>query len=129
MTNAPRSPPSSGSFFDIAHVAWRSTRYMPIRFTPSVISNGIGLAGPSRPAYLLDRPLALRVLLVILVPGVFGLICGWVLGHSKTIYIALQIVAAIGGYVAGFEHRSGREAAVRGFIGGAFFGGGIVLMH
>jgi hypothetical protein len=83
----------------------------------------------TRPVYLLDRPLAVRVLLVVLVPGIFGLICGFFLGHSKTAYIVLQIVAAIGGYVAGFEHRSGREAAVRGLLGGAFFGAGILLMH
>jgi hypothetical protein len=83
----------------------------------------------TRPVYLLDRPLALRLLLVVVVPGVFGLICGYFLGHSKTVYIVLQVFAAIGGYVAGFEHRSGREAGIRGFLGGAFFGGGILLMH
>jgi hypothetical protein len=83
----------------------------------------------TRPVYLLDRPLALRVVLVVLVPGIFGLICGYFLGHSKTIYIALQIVAAVGGYIGGYEHRSRREAAVRGVLGGAFFGGGILLMH
>jgi hypothetical protein len=83
----------------------------------------------TRPVYFLDRPLASRVVLVVLVPGIFGLVCGYFLGHSKTVYIALQIVAAIGGYVAGFEHRSGREAAIRGFAGGAFFGAGILLMH
>jgi hypothetical protein len=83
----------------------------------------------ARPVYLLDRPLALRLVIVVLVPTIFGLICGYFLGHSKTAYIVLQIVAAIGGYVGGFEHRSGREAAVRGFIGGAFFGVGILLMH
>jgi hypothetical protein len=83
----------------------------------------------TRPVYLLDRPLALRLIIVVVVPAVFGLICGFFLGHSKTVYIALQIVAAIGGYVGGFEHRSGKEAAVRGFVAGAVFGGGIVLMH
>jgi hypothetical protein len=83
----------------------------------------------TRPVYLLDRPLVLRVVLVVLVPGIFGLITGFFLGESKTVYIVLQVLAAIGGYVAGFEHRSGREAAIRGFIGGAFFGGGILLMH
>src|SRR3954453_9659321 len=83
----------------------------------------------TRPVYFLDRPLAVRLILVILVPGVFGLITGFTLGHSKTVYIALQIVAAIGGYVAGFEHRSGKEAARRGFVGGLCFGGGILLMH
>ena len=83
----------------------------------------------TRPVYLLDRPLALRLVLVVLVPTIFGLICGYFLGTSKTIYIVLQIVAATGGYVGGFEHRSRGEAAVRGFLGGAFFGAGILLMH
>src|SRR4051794_37421685 len=83
----------------------------------------------TRPVYLLDRPLALRLVVVGVVPLVFGLICGYFLGHNKTVYIALQVIAAIGGYVGGFEHRSGREAAVRGFLGGAVFGGGILLMH
>jgi hypothetical protein len=82
-----------------------------------------------RPVYLLDRPLAVRLVLVVLIPGVFGLIAGFFLGESKTVYIVLNILAAIGGYVAGFEHRNGREAAVRGLIGGGFFGGGVILMH
>jgi hypothetical protein len=83
----------------------------------------------TRPIYLIDRPLALRIALVVVVPVIFGLITGYSLGQSKTVYIVLNIVAAIGGYVAGFEHRSGREAAVRGLIGGACFGSGILLMH
>ena len=83
----------------------------------------------TRPAYLLDRPLAVRVVMVVLVPAVFGAITGLFLGSSKTIYILLQVVAAIGGYAAGFEHRTAREAAVRGFIGGAVFGGAILAVH
>jgi hypothetical protein len=83
----------------------------------------------TRPEYFLDRPLALRLIGVILVPGVFGLFTGWMLGVSKPVYIGLQVVAAIGGYVAGWEHRSGREAALRGLVGGLVFGGGILLMH
>jgi hypothetical protein len=83
----------------------------------------------TRPVYLLDRPLAARIVLVVLIPAIFGLIAGFVLGHSKVVYLALQVVAIIGGYVAGFEHRSAREAALRGLIGGACFGGGILLMH
>ena len=83
----------------------------------------------TRPAYLLDRPVVLRVVLTVLVPGIFGAICGYFLGHSKTVYIVLQVVAAIGGYVGGFEHRSRREGAVRGVVGGACFGGGILLVH
>ena len=83
----------------------------------------------TRPVYLLDRPLPVRLVLVVLVPGVFGLVTGYALGQSKTVYLALSIVAAIGGYIAGWEHRSAREAAIRGLIAGAFFGGGILLMH
>ena len=83
----------------------------------------------TRPVYLLDRPLAVRLLLVVVVPVVFGMIAGFFLGESKTVYIILNVIAGIGGYVAGFEHRSPREAAVRGVIGGAFFGAGILLMH
>lgn len=83
----------------------------------------------TRPVYLLDRPLALRIVLVVIVPAIFGGITGYFLGHSKTVYIALNVVAAIGGYVAGYEHRSGREGAVRGLIGGTFFGSGILVMH
>jgi len=83
----------------------------------------------TRPEYFSDRPVALRVVLVVVVPTIFGLICGYFLGHSKTVYIALQIVAAIGGYIAGWEHRSRGEAAIRGLAGGAFFGTGILVMH
>jgi hypothetical protein len=83
----------------------------------------------TRPVYLLDRPLALRLVVVVVVPIVFGAICGYFLGHNETVYIALQIVAAIGGYVGGFEHRSRGEAAVRGLLGGLFFGAGILLVH
>jgi hypothetical protein len=79
----------------------------------------------TRPEYFLDRPMAVRLIAVVLIPGIFGAFCGWMLGVSKPVYIALQIVAAIGGYIAGWEHRSGREAALRGLIGGLVFGGGI----
>jgi hypothetical protein len=83
----------------------------------------------TRPVYLLDRPLPVRVVLVVVIPGAFGLLAGFLLGQSKLAYLALQVLAIIGGYIAGWEHRSGREGAVRGSIGGAFYGGGILLMH
>src|SRR4051794_29409763 len=83
----------------------------------------------TRPIYFLDRPVFMRFIAVVLIPGVFGLICGWMLGVSKPVYLGLQIVAAIGGYIAGWEHRSRREAALRGLVGGLVFGGAILLMH
>jgi hypothetical protein len=88
---------------------------------------------PSRslrsPEYLLERSVAARFVAVVVVPGVFGAICGAFLGVSKPVYIGLQVVAAIGGYMAGWEHPTGRQAAVRGLIGGAVFGGAILLVH
>jgi hypothetical protein len=81
------------------------------------------------PEYLLDRPVAARVVMVGVVPAVFGAITGWVLGESKTVYIILQVVAAVGGYVGGWEHRREREAALRGLLGGLVFGGAILLLH
>jgi hypothetical protein len=70
-----------------------------------------------------------RVIGVIVIPAVFGLLVGWMLGVSKPVYIGLNIVAGIGGYIAGWEHRSGKEAALRGLVGGLVFGGAILLMH
>ena len=49
-----------------------------------------------RPRYLLDRPVFARFFAVIVVPGVFGAICGAFLGVSKPVYIGLQVVAAVG---------------------------------
>jgi hypothetical protein len=82
-----------------------------------------------RPVYLLDRRPFERAISVIVVPLVFGAIAGFFLGVSKPVYIGLQVLAVIGGYMAGYEHRSGREAAVRGLIGGLVYGGGILLVH
>src|SRR4051812_18034464 len=82
-----------------------------------------------RPEYLLDRPVPARLIFVVVIPLLFGAFTGWMLGVSKPVYIGLQVVAAIGGYMGGWEHRSGREAAIRGFLGGLCFGGGILLVH
>src|SRR5438067_5046943 len=46
MTTAPRSPPSSGSFWLIAAAPRRRTLKVPIRFTRTTVSNGWSCAGP-----------------------------------------------------------------------------------
>jgi uncharacterized integral membrane protein len=76
-----------------------------------------------------ERPLAVQVLLAHVVPLVFGAVCGIVVGESKGAYLALNLVAAIGGFLAGLEHETPRDAASRGVAGGAFFGAGIVIAH
>lgn len=88
-------------------------------------------AGESRlPPLLSSRPILLRIVVAGVVPAVFGAICGWLLGVNEVAYTVLAVpVAIIGGALAGFEHTKPRQAAVRGLIGGALFGGFILIVH
>ena len=81
------------------------------------------------PPLLSSRPPAIQILLANVVPLCFGALCGWMLGVSEGAYLGLNLLAAIGGFGAGFEHRGGGEGAARGFLGGIQFGAGILLVH
>jgi hypothetical protein len=82
------------------------------------------------PPLLSSRPLPLQVVLAGFVPAAFGALCGWLLGISEVAYLVLAVpVAIVGGAAAGFEHTVPRQAALRGFIGGALFGGFILIVH
>jgi hypothetical protein len=70
-----------------------------------------------------------QLLLAVFVPALFGAICGWLLGVNKTAYLVLSILALLGGYAAGTEHKGGGEGAIRGLIGGSLFGGLILLVN
>jgi hypothetical protein len=74
------------------------------------------------PPLLLKRTPNQQIILAIVVPAVFGLICGILLGVSKQVYLLLQLLAAIGGVGAGYEMESASEGAGRGFAGGMLFG-------
>lgn len=65
----------------------------------------------------------------LVIPVLFGAVCGVVLGWSAAAYWVLQLVAALGGVAAGFEHRGARAGAVRGVVGGLLFGAGVLLGH
>jgi hypothetical protein len=72
----------------------------------------------------------MQVLLAGCVPAAYGALCGWLLGVNKAAYlIAVVPIAIAGGFVAGLEHERPSEAAIRGFIGGSLFGGGILVLH
>jgi hypothetical protein len=74
--------------------------------------------------------LPLRILLATVPPAAYGSLCGWVLGESKVAYIILAIVLAILLQLfVGMEHRSRAEAAARGFVAGACFGGFILIVN
>ena len=77
-----------------------------------------------------SRPWPLRILLATVPPAAYGSLCGWVLGESKVAYIILAIpLAILLQLFVGMEHRHRGEAAARGFVAGAFFGGFILIVN
>jgi hypothetical protein len=71
----------------------------------------------------------LQVVLAGIVPALFGALTGWVLGLSEIGYLVLSLLALAGAYAAGLEHDGAGEAALRGALGGALFGGFILIVH
>jgi hypothetical protein len=65
----------------------------------------------------------------LLVPAAFGAFVGVMLGVSAAAYWGLQGLAAIGGLLAGLEHRDAGDAADRGLLGGLVFGSFLLLAH
>jgi hypothetical protein len=81
------------------------------------------------PPLLLDRPIPARLALGLAIPAAFGFLTGVFLDTSKAVYIALVILAALGGIAAGYEMYGPGQGAVRGFVGGTIFGLFILLAH
>ena len=81
------------------------------------------------PPLLTDWPWAIRVVLAGVVPMGFGFLCGAVLGGSGALFLALQALAAGGGYFAGLEHNRPLHGRMRGVLGGLLFGGFILIGH
>ena len=78
---------------------------------------------------LRHRPLPLQLVLAGVVPIAFGALCGWLLGVNEAAYLVASILAIAGGYIAGQEHEGAGQGAIRGLVGGALFGGSILLVH
>jgi hypothetical protein len=85
---------------------------------------------PRLPHLWASRPWPLRIVLATVPPAAYGSLCGWVLGESELAYIILAIpVAILLQVVVGLEHRNRAEAAARGFVAGACFGGFILIVN
>jgi hypothetical protein len=77
-----------------------------------------------------ERPAILQIVGGVVVPAVFGLLTGFVLGWSEVLYLIMAGPIGIGGgFFAGIEHRAADEGVVRGIIGGLVFGSFILLGH
>ena len=81
------------------------------------------------PPLFRDRPRAFQIVVGGVVPFLFGAGTGIMLGVSTAGYWGLAGLAAVGGFVAGFEHRDGWGGADRGLVGGALFGLGLLVAH
>jgi len=81
------------------------------------------------PPLLADRPEALQLVLAVVIPALFGVVCGVLLGVSAGAYTALSLLALLGGLAAGFEHADALEGAGRGLAGGLLFGSFILFAH
>ena len=78
---------------------------------------------------LSERPAGEQIFIVLVLPSIFGAICGVLLGISGAVYTVLTIAAILGGIAAGYDHPTPREGALRGIAGGALFGTFILLAH
>ena len=81
------------------------------------------------PTLLRDRPRPVQVILGGIVPFAVGAVAGVLLGVAAGAYWAIGVLAAVGGVLAGFEHRDGWGGADRGLVGGALYGIGLLTAH
>jgi apolipoprotein N-acyltransferase len=81
------------------------------------------------PILLRDRPRHIQVILGGVIPALVGALQGVLIGASSPAYWVVAVVAGIGAFVAGFEHRDGWGGADRGFFGGAFYGAALLIVH
>ncbi len=82
-----------------------------------------------QPDLLESHPPQVQLILALVVPAVFGVIAGILLGVSEIVYIVVSVLAIGGGYFAGKEHVGASEGATRGFTGGLLFGTFILAGH
>ena len=81
------------------------------------------------PVLFRDRPRHVQILAGGVAPAAFGAGAGILVGVSAGGYWALGVVAAVGAFLSGFEHRDGWGGADRGFYGGVIYGVALLLVH
>ncbi len=78
---------------------------------------------------LRERSHGLEMVLVVVVPVVFGAVTGIVLGLSEPVYLVLTLLGILGGFLAGMEHEGALEGFYRGLLGGLLFGTAILTAN
>ncbi len=85
------------------------------------------LIAPEPPPLLSSLPPPTQATLVVLVPLLFGAVCGFLLSETETGWWVANVIAVLGGIAGGYEHESGRSGAKRGLLAGAMFGLGVFV--
>ncbi len=78
---------------------------------------------------LRERSHGAEMVLVVVVPIVYGAITGILLGESEIGYTILALLGILGGFVAGLEHEGALEGFYRGLLGGLLFGSSILIAN
>ena len=81
------------------------------------------------PVLFRDRSRLTQVLLGGVIPAAIGGLAGVLVGVSETGYLIVGAIAALGGFLAGFEHRDGWGGADRGVVGGGIYGIALLVAH
>jgi hypothetical protein len=82
-----------------------------------------------QPVLFRDRPRPVQIVLGGVIPALFGVAAGVLVGESAGAYWALAAVVTVGGFIAGFEHRDGWGGADRGLVGGGIYGTALIVTH
>ncbi|HXD55826.1 MAG TPA: hypothetical protein VN618_13805 [Solirubrobacteraceae bacterium] len=81
------------------------------------------------PTLFRDRSQSAQIVLGGILPALIGAGAGVLVGSSVAGYWAIAAVAAIGGFLSGFEHQDGWGGADRGLVGGAIYGTSLLIAH
>jgi hypothetical protein len=82
---------------------------------------------PALPPLLSSRPRPVQAIAVVVPPLIGGFLTGATLGLSVGAWAIANVIATVGGFLAGFDHDRIGAAARRGALGGLLFGLALVL--
>ena len=81
------------------------------------------------PPLLHTRTSGAEFVAAVVIPTVFGVITGVMLGVSAPVYAVLLFLGVVGGIGAGLEHDELLGGTYRGLLGGLLFTTGILVAH
>ncbi len=81
------------------------------------------------PPLLSEHSRPAQVLLLVVVPALYGALTGYYLGVSEPAYLVLSAIGVLGGVGAGFDHVGAKAGAKRCVIAGSVFGAAILIAH